>query len=520
MLYWDIISIGTAFLIYFAAVIYIGFFYFKKIKTASDYVLGGRNLHPFVAAMSAESSDMSGWLLIGLPGLAYTTGMSIAGWTAIGLAIGTYLNWRFIAKRLRIYTHKAKDSLTIPEYLTNRFQEKKGLITVMTSIFILIFFIVYTSAQFKAGGVLFSSLITNYGVDLCAFGIEDADSLYVIGVLICALIVLSYTFTGGFKAICITDTIQGLLMLFALILVPILSCVILFNEGINFASINTQMFSLFHEYNTKSGIFEFVSIITIVSGLSWGFGYFGQPHILPRFMAIKDPEEIPKARKAAMIWVILSLSTAIFVGLVGQLIFPNHTLDENAEQIFILMTSNIFGAIPFIAGIIYCGILGTITSTASSQLLVASSAISQDLYKNIINKTTSDNIHLWISRGTVIVVSIIAIIISLNQENTVFNIVSNAWAGFGCTFGTVILVSLLWKRMNWQGTLAGIIAGGIVSLGWGTYLTKITGLYEMVPGVITSLLVIYLASKFTTKPENEVTTIYDEYTVDIGNRST
>ena len=519
MLDWNLIAIGTAFVIYFAAMIYIGFFYFKKTKTTSDYVLGGRKLHPFVAAMSAEASDMSGWLLLGLPGLAYATGMSAAGWTAIGLAIGTYLNWKFIAKRLRIYTHKAKDSLTIPEFITNRFHEKRGFITAIASVFILIFFIVYTSAQFKAGGVLFSSLVTIYGVDLSSFGITDSYMLYLAGVLICALIVVCYTFTGGFKAVCITDTIQGLLMLFALILVPVIACIILFGDGASFASIDPQMFSLFHEYQ-GNGVFEFVSVFTIVSGLAWGFGYFGQPHILPRFMAIENPEEVPKARMAAMIWVVLSLSAAVFVGLVGQLLFPDPSLIGNSEQVFIQMTGTVFGALPFIAGIIYCGILGAVMSTASSQLLVASSAISQDLYKNLINKTTPDRQLLWISRVTVLVVSLVAITLCLDQQSTVFNIVANAWAGFGCTFGTVILMGLFWKRMNWQGALAGVIVGGVVSLGWGTFLAGVTGLYEMVPGVIASLLAIYFVSKFTAEPEKEVTDLYDEYVAAIGDRGT
>ncbi|HJK54179.1 MAG TPA: sodium/proline symporter, partial [Methanocorpusculum sp.] len=343
---------------------------------------------------------------------------------------------------------------------------------------------------------------------------------YIAGVLICALIVVCYTFTGGFKAVCITDTIQGMLMLFALILVPITVCIILFGEGVSFSSIDPQMFSLFHEYNAASGIFEFVSVFTIVSGLAWGFGYFGQPHILPRFMAIENPEEIPKARMAAMIWVILSLAAAIFVGLVGQLLFPNPAVVGDSEQIFIQMTGSVFGAVPFIAGIIYCGILGAIMSTASSQLLVASSAISQDLYKNLINKEAPDKRLLWISRVTVLIVSVVAIALSLDQASSVFNIVSNAWAGFGWTFGTVILLGLFWKRMNWQGALAGIIVGGIVSLGWGTYLTAVTNLYEMVPGVIASLLAIYLVSRFTAEPEKEVTDMYDEYVAAVGDRST
>ena len=520
---WNLIGILAAFIIYFGVMIYIDFYFMKKNKTASDYILGGRKLPALVSAMSAEASDMSGWLLLGLPGMAYAFGLSSAGWTAIGLAIGTYLNWRFVAKRLRVYTQRAGNSLTLPEFISNRFKEKRGLISAIGSIFILVFFIIYTSAQFVAGGKLFSSLVTIYNLDLSFLGSPDLGMIYIIGVLVCALIVVSYTFTGGFKAVCLTDTIMGFLMLAALILVPVIAIVLLLSDGgAGLSSLDPRTFSLFWEFDPTNGVFEFVSVFTIVSGLAWAYGYFGQPHILPRFMAIAKPEEIPKARRIAMVWVIITLTGAIFVGLVGQVLFPDPAalVGFDAEKVFIFMAGDVFGSLPFIAGLIYCGVLGAIMSTASSQLLVAASAISQDIYKNIINKKASDKSLLMVSKGTVLVVAIFALFIAFLGNATVFGIVSNAWAGFGCTFGSVILVGLFWRRMNWQGALAGIIVGGVVSFTWGTFLTSVTGLYEMVPGVIASLLTIVIVTLLTKEPEQEVLDNFDAYVKEIGNERT
>ncbi|HJJ50976.1 MAG TPA: sodium/proline symporter PutP [Methanocorpusculum sp.] len=523
MVDWNLIGILAAFIIYFGVMIYIGFYFMKKNKTASDYILGGRKLPALVSAMSAEASDMSGWLLLGLPGMAYAFGLSSAGWTAIGLAIGTYLNWRFVAKRLRVYTQRAGNSLTLPEFISNRFKEKRGLISAIGSIFILVFFIIYTSAQFVAGGKLFSSLVTIYNLDLSFLGNPDLGMIYIIGILVCALIVVSYTFTGGFKAVCLTDTIMGFLMLAALILVPVIALVLLFSDGgAGLSSLDPRTFSLFWEYDPSNGVFEFVSVFTIISGLAWAYGYFGQPHILPRFMAIAKPEDIPKARRIAMVWVIITLTGAIFVGLVGQVLFPDPAalVGFDPEKVFIFMAGDVFGSLPFIAGLIYCGVLGAIMSTASSQLLVAASAISQDIYKNIINKKASDKSLLMVSKGTVLVVAIFALFIAFLGNATVFNIVSNAWAGFGCTFGSVILVGLFWRRMNWQGALSGIIVGGVVSFTWGTFLTSVTGLYEMVPGVIASLLTIVIVTMLTKEPEKEVLDTFDAYVKEIGNERT
>lgn len=473
----------------------------KKNKNPGDYILGGRKLHKFVSAMSAEASDMSGWLLLGLPGLAYVSGLSSAGWTAIGLAIGTYLNWKLIAKRLRIYTHKAHDSITLPEFFVNRFGDKKKYMTYISSIFIIIFFLVYTAAQFSAGGKLFNSI----------FGID-----YTAAMIIVALIVVAYTFAGGFKAVCLTDTIQAMLMFFALLLVPIVALFMLGDSGsAGLSAINPAMISLFHD---PTG--EFISVFTVVSGLAWGFGYFGQPHILPRFMGIQNPDEIPQARRYAMVWVTISMAAAIFIGLVGQVFFSTPLADS--ETVFINLTSGTLGTLPFIAGIIYCGILGAIMSTASSQMLAASSAISQDLYKGIINKNASDGTLLMISRIMVLVVSAGAILLSLDPNSSVFGIVSIAWAGFGATFGSVILVGLFWRRMTWQGALAGIVFGGLTAFLWYFIHPIILGgyLYEMVPGVLVSLAAIYIFSKITKEPDKEVTDMFDEYVKEIGDKKT
>jgi len=494
-----LVGIIAAFVIYFAVMIYAGIYYMKKNQTSSDYILGGRKLGKFVSAMSAEASDMSGWLLLGLPGVAYLTGLSSAGWTAIGLAIGTYLNWKFIAKRLRIYTHKAKDSITIPEFFKNRFGDKKAYTSTIASIFIVIFFIVYTSSQFAAGGKLFHNI----------FGID-----YSIAMFVGAIIVVAYTFLGGFRAVCLTDTIQAVLMFFALLLIPIVALFMLGDGGAALGTLDPNMFSLFHDPTTG----EFVSVFVIVSGLAWGFGYFGQPHILPRFMGIENPEDIPQARRIAMVWVVISLAAAIFIGLVGQVFFSTPLADS--ETVFIDMTGGVLGALPFLAGVIYCGILGAIMSTASSQMLAASSSIAKDLFKTLIKKDADDRLLFTVSRISVLLVAAAAFTIALDPNSSVFGIVSFAWAGFGCSFGSVILVGLFWKRMNWQGALAGILVGGITTFVWYYLVTPIFPLYEMVPGVILSLLAIFVVTKLTSEPDKEVQETFDEYKAEIGTERT
>lgn len=494
---WNYIGIFLAFIVYFGLMIYIGFRYYNKTSTVSDYILGGRGLHKWVTALSAEASDMSGWLLLGLPGLAYLTGLSEAGWVAIGLIIGTYLNWRFVAKRLRIYTQSASDSLTIPEFFKNRLGDNKAILSAISSVFILIFFLVYTSSQFVAGGKLFNSV----------FGID-----YTVSMFVCALIVVIYTFMGGFRGVCLTDFIQGLLMLFALLIVPFVAVMMLMDGGTSLSSINPLMLSLFHDPLTG----DYISLVVIVSGLAWAIGYFGQPHILIRFMAINDPEEIPQARRFAMVWVILSLVAAISIGLIGQIFFQSAPLaGPEAETVFIKMTTTTMFS--FAAGIVYCGILGAIMSTASSQLLVAASAISQDMYKAIIDKNASDKRLLIISRMTVLIISALSITLALDPNSSVFGIVSLAWAGFGSTFAPVILMTLFWRRTNIPGTIAGIVAGGLTVLIWYYKLAAVTGVYEIIPGFFVGIVTIYIVSKLTSEPDKHILDEYDSYKKSVKN---
>ena len=502
-----IIGLLSAFVVYFIVMIAVGFFYKNKNKSSNDYLIGGRKLNHFVSAMSAEASDMSGWLLLGLPGVAYLTGMSSAGWTAIGLAIGTYLNWKLVAKRLRIYTHKAKDSITLPEFFKNRFADKKAVTSTISSLFIITFFIIYTASQFAAGGKLFNTI---FGVD------------YTVVMLIGAAIVLIYTFVGGFKALCIIDTIQACLMFFALLLIPIGALIIagLAGDASVFASFDPRMLSPFHQFDPATKGFEFISVFTIVSGLAWAFGYFGQPHILPRFMAIEKPEAIPKARRIAMVWVLVSMAAALFIGIAGQIFFSTPLADS--ETVFLHMTYGTVGAVPFIAGIVYSGILGAIMCTASSQMLTAASSVSRDLYKNVCRKKASDKEVLIISKIAVLLIAAVAFTIALDPNSSVFGIVSFAWAGFGSAFGCVILTGLFWRRMNWKGALAGIIGGGVTAFLW-FFIAKgmfNSPIYEMIPGVIVSFLCIFIVTKLTSPPPQEVTKLYDEYIEELGNQKT
>ena len=501
-----IVGLLSAFVIYFAVMIAVGFIYKNKNKSTGDYLLGGRKLNHFVSAMSAEASDMSGWLLLGLPGVAYLTGMSSAGWTAIGLAIGTYLNWKLVAKRLRIFTHKAKDSITIPEFFKNRFADKKAVTSAVASVFIIVFFVVYTASQFAAGGKLFHTI---FGVD------------YTAAMLIGAAIVIIYTFVGGFKAICVIDTIQACLMFFALLLIPIVAIIMATSGDASVVeTFDPRMLSPVYEFNPATQTFEFISVFTIVSGLSWAFGYFGQPHILPRFMAIEKPEAIPKARRIAMVWVIISMASALFIGIAGQIFFSTPLSDS--ETVFLVMTYGTLGAVPFIAGIVYSGILGAIMCTASSQMLTAASSVSQDLYKNIIRKKASDKEVLFVSKLAVLLVAAAAFTLALDPNSSVFGIVSFAWAGFGSAFGTVIVTSLFWKRLNWKGALAGIIGGSVTAFLWFFIAKGIfnSPIYEMIPGVIVSFLCIFIVTKLTSPPPKEVEELYDEYKEELEGQKT
>lgn len=406
--------IGITFGVYLLVMLWIGWYFYNRTKNLSDYTLGGRKLGTWGTAISAQASDMSGWLLLGLPGSAFATGLSGSVWMALGLAIGTYLNWKIVAKRLRIATEQYNDSITIPSYLENRFEDKSRILRVASSIFILFFFLVYTASGFVSGGKLFETV----------FGVP-----YLFSLIIGVVVVVLYTFLGGFMAVCWTDIIQGLLMFFTLLILPV---IVVFEAGgltEVAASIDPKLLNPFNiTYITGSNAgTTTLAIIGIVSSLAWGLGYFGQPHILARFMAISNPDEINKSRKIAIIWVLLSLVGATAVGLVGHYVFPGAASEIDSERIFMLLVNK---CVPLIlTGVLLSAILAAIMSTADSQLLVSASTVSEDFYRAIFKKNATDKELMLVSRSTVLIVAIIAFIIALNPDNSVLNLVSYAWAG-------------------------------------------------------------------------------------------
>ena len=478
----DNIGILVAFFLYLTAMMSIGIYYWRKEQTMSDYILGGRSLGPWITSMSAEASDMSGWMLMGLPGYAYIAGLE-AGWIALGLILGTFANWHLIAKRLRQYTHIAKDSLTLPDYFENRFHDKTKVLRIFSAIFILVFFLLYTSSAFVAGGKLFNTV----------FGLP-----YIYSLLISAFVVVFYTFLGGFLAVSFTDLIQGTMMFFAILIVPITASFLLGGpmETISLIDkLNPEMFNPFTDVNG-----DYLTVIQIISLLAWGLGYFGQPHILVRFMAIRSASEIKKATNIAMVWVVFSLAAAVLVGMVGRVYLQTPLEGAQVETVFMVMTYEIFSS--FLAGIILSAILAAIMSTASSQLLVTASAISQDFYKALIRTKADEKELVWVSRLTVLIVAVFAILMALDQTNFVLDIVAYAWAGFGSAFGPAIVISLFWPRMTRNGALAGIIVGGLTVLIWKQF--GWFGLYEIVPGFFLSCLTIYTVSKLDKPPSQEI----------------
>ncbi len=503
----SLIWVLAAFVVYMVAMIAIGAMYAGKTKNSEDYFLGGRNLNGWVAALSAQASDMSGWLLMGLPGSIYAAGTGQA-WIAIGLLIGTVLNWLFVASRLRRYTIRANNSLTLPSYLENRFHDKRRILLVVSSIVIVIFFLVYTASALTAGGKLFSSV----------FGID-----YKLALTIGAAVILIYTFLGGFLAVCTTDFIQGTLMLVALLLVPIVAY-FLVGPG-NFVDILGQSgvqggassyLNIMHDSGKP------VSVIYIISQLAWALGYFGMPHILIRFMAVSSEKELKKSKVIAIVWVTLSLVFAIFIGMVGRAyLFPTilgENTDITVENVFIEMIKKIFMDdmhLAFVGGLFLCGILAAIMSTADSQLLVTASSVAEDLYKGVINKKASDKNVLALSRVTVVVVAVLAYIIALNPDSSVMKLVSDAWAGFGAAFGPIVILSLYWKRTNLAGAIAGIVSGAATVIVWDyipcvsmggemVTLATATGLYSLAIGFVISLLLIVLFSVITKAPSEEI----------------
>jgi sodium/proline symporter len=465
------VTIGATFVVYLAAMLAIGIYAYYRTRNLSDYLLGGRRLNSLTTALSAGASDMSGWLLLGLPGFAYAKGYA-AGWIALGLLIGTYINWKFVATRLRVYTAALGDSITLSEYLENRFEDRSRILRTVTAFFILAFFLFYTSSGLVAGGKLFESV----------FGLP-----YLWAVLAGALAVIIYTFLGGFMAVCWTDCVQGLLMSLALVLVPVIAIVSLGGWGRTAGAMRAVNPDMLKPFAVSGGL------LSIISLMAWGLGYFGQPHILVRFMAIRSHKNIPRARTIAMSWVFLGMTGALLVGFAGVGALKTPLAGADTEKVFIVLVQSLLHPIP--AGICLAAILAAIMSTADSQLLVSSSALTEDFYKPFIRKGASQRELVWVGRMTVMLIAVIAFVLAMNPHSKVLDLVAFAWAGFGAAFGPTIIMSLFWKRMTKAGAFAGILTGGITVFVWGKLLKGgVFDLYEIVPGFILSLAAIVIAS--------------------------
>lgn len=501
----NIIVLG-AFAVYMVMMIIIGVVYSKSTKNNEDYFLGGRNLGGWTAALSAQASDMSGWLLMGLPGSVYLAGTGEV-WIAVGLLIGTILNWYIVSARLRKYTIVAGNSLTIPSFFQNRYRDTKGVIKIVSALIIAVFFTVYTASAFSSGAKLFATLFSDD---------SNYNSVYLIGLGIAALVILIYTFMGGFKAVCTTDFIQGMLMLVAILAVPIVAYALLtFSDGFANALIAKGVSSPENYLNFfKNDNGTPVSAVSIISNLAWGLGYFGMPHILVRFMAVKSNSEIKKSRKIAIAWVVISLAASCLIGLVARGYLTTQLDATTSETAFIRTIQQLFsgnGIVIFIGGIFLCGILAAIMSTADSQLLVTASAVSEDMYKGVIKKDASEKKALWVGKIAVIIVAVVAFFIALDPNSSIMALVSDAWAGFGSAFGPVVLLALFWKRSNLAGAVSGMAVGALTVIIWdylplinGGTIYAATGLYSLIVGFILGLVVNVVVSLVTKKPSKEI----------------
>ncbi len=462
----------VTFCIYILGMVLIGFIAYRSTKNFDDYILGGRSLGSVVTALSAGASDMSGWLLMGLPGAIFLSGIS-ESWIAIGLTIGAYLNWKIVAGRLRVQTEHHDNALTLPDYFSSRFEDKSKVLRVISALMILVFFTIYCASGVVAGARLFES----------TFGMSYETALWA-----GAAATIVYTFVGGFLAVSWTDTVQASLMIFALILTPVMVILAVGGLGDSLEVIRAKSVE-------NLDMLKNLNFIAIVSLLGWGLGYFGQPHILARFMAADSHRSIRSARRIGMTWMILCLGGAVAVGFFGIAYFQNHPdqasgVSENGERIFIELTRILFN--PWIAGILLSAILAAVMSTLSCQLLVCSSALTEDLYKNFLRKNATQRELVWVGRLMVLLVAVIAIALASDPNNRVLGLVSYAWAGFGAAFGPVVLLSLIWKRMTRNGALAGMIVGAATVLIWKQYAWF--GLYEIIPGFLFACIAIVLFS--------------------------
>lgn len=503
------VQILAAMIIYMAIVIGIGVVFAKTAnKSSENYFLGGRSLGPWVAAMSAEASDMSGWLLMGLPGVAYWCGLADAAWTAIGLAVGTYLNWLVVSKRLRRYSIRANNSITLPEFFSNRFHEKKKVIMTLSALFILIFFTVYAASCFVTCGKLFSTL----------FGAS-----YVSMMIVGAVFVLIYTILGGFLAESASDFMQGVVMIIALTVIVTISTIdaggfkaVIENAkkipgfleffGMASPSLNDAGEQIVESGKPVFGAVADYGLLKVCSMLAWGLGYFGMPQVLLRFMAIRREDELKRSRRIAMVWVIISLAVAVFIGIVGRQLYPTvHLSATSAENIFITLATSSLP--PLLAGFVMAGILAATISSSDSYLLIAASAFAKNIYQGLMKKEATDKQVMTVSRITLLLIALIAIIIALDEKSVIFKIVSFAWAGFGATFGPLMLFSLFWKRINREGAIAGMVSGAAMVFIWKLAVSKLGGafaIYELLPAFIVSSIFIIAVSLCTAPPSKEI----------------
>lgn len=498
----NLICILITIIVYLLVMVVVGIVCSKKNNDVSDFYLGGRKLGPLVTAMSAEASDMSSWLLMGLPGVAYLSGASEAGWTAIGLAIGTYLNWLIVAKRLRVYSHECNNSITIPDFFSNRFRDKNKILMGIAALVILIFFVPYTASGFAACGKLFNSL----------FGMN-----YHLAMILAAVIIIAYTSIGGFLAASTTDLLQSIVMTLALVVIVCfgVSSAGGFGAVADNAKSLAGYFSLTSSHNADGSSSPY-SFLSIASTLAWGLGYFGMPHVLLRFMAIENKKKLKTSRRIASVWVVIAMGVAIFIGFIGNAMTANGKIGSLADSetvvmdIAKLMSEN--GVIAaLVAGLIFAGILACTMSTSDSQLLAASSSMSENIIGGILNIKLSKKAAMLTARIVLIVIAVVSIFIAWNPDNSVFRIVSFAWAGFGATFGPVMLAALFWKRANKVGAIAGIVSGGITVFVWKFVISDLGGafaIYELLPAFIVASIAIIIGSLLTKAPDKE---IIDEY---------
>lgn len=468
--------------LYMAICLALGFIAWRRTRTLGDFILGGRSLGSWVTAFSAQATDMSGWLLMGLPGLAYASGFDSV-WLLLGLVTGTWLNWRFIAARLRIATEKAGNALTLPDYFEQRFDDRSHVLRLLSAAFILVFFIFYTSSGFVAAAKLFETL----------FGLPYMEAMFW-----GTIVMLVYTFVGGFLAVSWSDMLQGTLMFVALVIVAALGLQMAGGATATLdrlAALDAQLLDPFIGDAGKT-----IGIIGILSLVGWGLGYAGQPHILARFMAARSAEHITLARRVAMIWVVVVLVAAVIIGLTGRLILPAPLVGSDSEKVFIVMSTTFFH--PAIAGICLAGVMAAIMSTASAQLLVASSAFAQDFYRGLLRRQAPPGELLWAGRLAVLAIALLAFWIGRNPDSTVLSLVSWAWAGFGAAFGPAVVLSLYWPRMTRAGAIAGILTGGLTVILWKQGRGTLFELYELVPGFALSLLAIWIVSLQTGRPSD------------------